>query len=177
MAHIGVDTFAVQLLGRWGSATVLTYIRDASVRTAAAQARARHLAKSLGDIKKVAENDGLFDQRFEITPETVSGCQKPLPKSGVPWQRKWLITWRVRVLGVRLHDLLCLLLLLRLLHQALRPQPQQKFKDQIFHVILKLLLLILRRLLLRRPRRSRRWPTRTRASTTWSRSARRRSTQ
>lgn len=34
MARAGLDVWAIQLLGRWGSSTVMTYIRDAQLDTA-----------------------------------------------------------------------------------------------------------------------------------------------
>ena len=50
---------------------MLADVRDAAVGTAAAQARGRFLAKNLEELKSAAAADGLFDQKFELTPATV----------------------------------------------------------------------------------------------------------
>ena len=47
MATLGVDTYSIQLLGRWGSSAVLRYVRAASVSAAAASARPAATAFSL----------------------------------------------------------------------------------------------------------------------------------
>ena len=47
LTRLGLDVWAVQLLGRWGSATVQAYIRDATVSAAAASARRQMLGKNL----------------------------------------------------------------------------------------------------------------------------------
>ena len=39
LAHLGLDLWSIQLLGRWGSQAVQLYVRDASVALAAAKAR------------------------------------------------------------------------------------------------------------------------------------------
>ena len=46
LARIGVDTWAIQLLGRWGSATVLEYIKEVPLELSASWARraAKHVA-------------------------------------------------------------------------------------------------------------------------------------
>jgi len=50
LTRIGVDTWAVQLLGRWGSNTVQTYIRDAASGPEAAAARRHGLQRTLADL-------------------------------------------------------------------------------------------------------------------------------
>jgi len=47
LTRLGVDCWAVQLLGRWGSAAVLRYIREASASPEAAVARSQLLSRSL----------------------------------------------------------------------------------------------------------------------------------
>ena len=51
LMRLGMDTWAIQLLGRWGSATVQRYIRDAAVSVEAAQARRHDLTRSLRDVR------------------------------------------------------------------------------------------------------------------------------
>ena len=71
LSRMGVDAFAVQLLGRWGSATVMAYIREASVGSAAAQARGRFLAKNLEELTSAAAESGLLEPNFDLTPDKV----------------------------------------------------------------------------------------------------------
>ena len=55
LANLGLDTYTVQLLGRWGSNTVAKYIREAIVSEAAAKSRASRIAITLNHL--VAEAD------------------------------------------------------------------------------------------------------------------------
>jgi len=50
MARMGVDTWSIQLLGRWGSAAVHGYIREAAVSAAAARARSAYVARGLSEL-------------------------------------------------------------------------------------------------------------------------------
>jgi len=50
LARLGVDAWSIQLIGRWGSSTVMTYIREAAVDAAAARARATVVQHSLPDM-------------------------------------------------------------------------------------------------------------------------------
>jgi len=49
LSRLGVDTWAVQLLGRWGSTAVLGYVREAAASPEAALARRSVLGQTLGD--------------------------------------------------------------------------------------------------------------------------------
>ena len=49
LTRLGLDVWAVQLIGRWGSSAVQAYVRDAAVSTDAAVARSRLLSRTLGD--------------------------------------------------------------------------------------------------------------------------------
>ena len=49
LARLGVDTWAIQLLGRWGSSSVLEYVRDAPLETSSLWARRAAQTQSLGD--------------------------------------------------------------------------------------------------------------------------------
>ena len=59
MATLGLDTYAVQLLGRWGSGVVLKYVRAAAITAAASSARAAALATTLRTITGAATAEGL----------------------------------------------------------------------------------------------------------------------
>ena len=50
LARAGLDTYTVQLLGRWGSSTVENYVRDAVISEAASRARATQLSQTLDQI-------------------------------------------------------------------------------------------------------------------------------
>jgi len=50
LARLGVDTWAIELLGRWGSRAVQLYVRDSAVSSAAARARASMLGSNLSDL-------------------------------------------------------------------------------------------------------------------------------
>ena len=50
LAKAGLDTYTVQLLGRWGSSSVETYVRDAVISEAASRARASQLSHTLDKI-------------------------------------------------------------------------------------------------------------------------------
>jgi len=47
LARLGIDVFTIQALGRWGSATVARYVRDASVSIEAARSRSAGLGMAL----------------------------------------------------------------------------------------------------------------------------------
>ena len=59
LATLGVDTYAIQLLGRWGSGVVLRYVKAAAVTSAAAAARAASTAVSLQSLASGASAAGL----------------------------------------------------------------------------------------------------------------------
>ena len=59
LATLGVDTYAIQLLGRWGSGVVLRYVKAAAVTSAAAAARAATTAVSLQNLAASASDAGL----------------------------------------------------------------------------------------------------------------------
>jgi len=50
LARLGIDTWTIQLLGRWGSAAVQAYVREASAGPEAAAARSSLLRQSLADL-------------------------------------------------------------------------------------------------------------------------------
>ena len=50
LARAGLDTYTVQLLGRWGSSTVEQYVREAVISEAASRARASQLSHNLSQI-------------------------------------------------------------------------------------------------------------------------------
>ena len=50
LARAGVDTWAIQLLGRWGSATVLEYVQAVPLELSSAWARAAARRKSLDEV-------------------------------------------------------------------------------------------------------------------------------
>ena len=59
LASLGVDTYAIQLLGRWGSSTVQHYVRSAAVSAAASSARAAATRISLDALTQRAAADGM----------------------------------------------------------------------------------------------------------------------
>jgi len=57
LTRLGLDSWSVELLGRWGSATVRRYIREAAISEDAARVRAGTLARSLrGVVAAVSEH-------------------------------------------------------------------------------------------------------------------------
>ena len=56
LARLGLDAWAIQLLGRWGSRTVLDYVRDASTGPEAAMARRAVLGRNLRDFEAARES-------------------------------------------------------------------------------------------------------------------------
>ena len=50
LSKIGVDTWAIQLLGRWGSATVLDYIKDVPLELASTWAKRAAKQSTLDDL-------------------------------------------------------------------------------------------------------------------------------
>jgi len=50
LTHLGLDIWAVQLLGRWGSTTVQSYVREAAVSPEAALARRHLLGTTLAQV-------------------------------------------------------------------------------------------------------------------------------
>ena len=67
LSKLGVDTWAIQLLGRWGSATVLDYIKEVPLELASTWA------------KRAARSSNLAAATSAPRPETLS---PPLPSSG-----------------------------------------------------------------------------------------------
>ena len=67
LATLGVDTYAIQLLGRWGSSTVLRYVKAASITAAAAAARAAAASVSLSALVDHASAAGLAGERCSET--------------------------------------------------------------------------------------------------------------
>ena len=59
LATLGVDTYAIQLLGRWGSGIVLRYVKAAAVTAAAASARAASTAISVQTLATSAREAGI----------------------------------------------------------------------------------------------------------------------
>ena len=59
LATLGVDTYAIQLLGRWGSGVVLRYVKAAAVTAAAASARAASTAVSIQSLAAKARDAGI----------------------------------------------------------------------------------------------------------------------
>ena len=54
LSRLGTDLLSVQLLGRWGSNALLSYIREASVGPEAARARSRQLSINVRDLTTAA---------------------------------------------------------------------------------------------------------------------------
>ena len=68
LATLGVDTYSIQLLGRWGSGVVLKYVRGAAVSAAAAAARAASTSLSLRSLaSRVAETGATGETVTERT--------------------------------------------------------------------------------------------------------------
>ena len=67
LARAGLDTYTVQLLGRWGSSAVERYVREAVISGAASRARASQLAQTLthmsGEVVAALPRDQ-FDRSF-----------------------------------------------------------------------------------------------------------------
>ena len=67
LARAGLDTYTVQLLGRWGSSAVERYVREAVISGAASRARATQLAQTLthmtGEVAAALPRDQ-FDRSF-----------------------------------------------------------------------------------------------------------------
>ena len=59
LATLGVETYAIQLLGRWGSGVVLRYVRTAAITAAAAAARSAAASVSLSTLVDRAAGAGL----------------------------------------------------------------------------------------------------------------------
>ena len=79
LARLGMDIFSIQLLGRWGSSTVLAYVRDAAVGQTAALARRLSVSQSLHSIAGAAEASGHFKNPSDFTADMVHD-----------WFRQWL---------------------------------------------------------------------------------------
>ena len=79
LARLGADLLSIQLLGRWGSTAVLSYVRDAAVGPDAARSRSRALGASLQELSAAA-----------------AGAQLPAPTAAdfeeqvQSWFRRWL---------------------------------------------------------------------------------------
>ena len=58
LTRIGLDIWAVQLLGRWGSSAVFEYVRDSAVSPAAAMSRRFELAEKLRELRAAAGTRG-----------------------------------------------------------------------------------------------------------------------
>ena len=59
LARLGFDMLSIQLLGRWGSDALLTYVRGAAVSVEAARARAKQITGSIRDLAGTATAAGV----------------------------------------------------------------------------------------------------------------------
>ena len=71
LASLGLDTYAIQLLGRWGSASVLRYVRDSTVSLAAAQARRASITATLAELTRAAGDEPWFNAAAPIAEDQV----------------------------------------------------------------------------------------------------------
>ena len=88
MASLGLDCYAIQLLGRWGTDTVMRYIRDAAVSPDAARSRLAGFQRNLSILTHLHESstDGtaaLDEEKVKkiveaAFPEAVAGLRKSL---------------------------------------------------------------------------------------------------
>ena len=84
LTRLGLDCFAVQLLGRWGSNEVMRYVREAAASTAASEARAATVAKNLNEV--LAEAKRADFARGDFTADQVRA-----------WVAEWLPTELTRL--------------------------------------------------------------------------------
>jgi len=56
LTKLGLDVWAIELLGRWGGATVRKYVRDATVSIAAARARSAAMSMNLDDLRNLSRH-------------------------------------------------------------------------------------------------------------------------
>ena len=59
LARMGFDLLNIQLLGRWGSAAVLSYVRDAAVGAEAARTRSGRMRTSVKELASAAASAGV----------------------------------------------------------------------------------------------------------------------
>ena len=74
LTRLGVDCWAVQLLGRWGSAAVLRYIREASASPEAAIARSQMLSRTLSHVTADAGERASITDLRDFTAAEVRGA-------------------------------------------------------------------------------------------------------
>ena len=80
MTQLGLDIWAVQLLGRWGSSSVQKYVRDSSVGLSAALARRHLLASTLASFSRdaaAADHDADFDEKVKQCVQKALGSLAP----------------------------------------------------------------------------------------------------
>jgi hypothetical protein len=77
LARLGLDVWAVQLLGRWGSGTVLEYVRDAAASPEAAVARRTLLGQNLQDFHAARRGGATVE---EVTARALAEIQTHLPR-------------------------------------------------------------------------------------------------
>jgi len=75
LTQMGLDIWAAQLLGRWGSTAVQVYVREASVSASAAIARSGQVGCTLRSL--------LRDQRAEVDQESLEGNVTSLVQTAV----------------------------------------------------------------------------------------------
>ena len=74
LSRMGMDTWAIQLLGRWGSTTVQRYIRDAASSAEAARARRHALTRSLQNLREDARRDHTAEELRTTAALEVERC-------------------------------------------------------------------------------------------------------
>jgi len=90
LCRLGMDPWAIQVLGRWGSSVVQRYIRSAVSSAPAAQARRHALARSLRDIGADAAK-GLSELEIRrLTAAEVEACMTRLaPTLTEAFREQW----------------------------------------------------------------------------------------
>ena len=87
LAKLGVDSWAIELLGRWGSTTVQKYVRTAAISTAAAQARAQKLHVNLNTLVAQVSPELPQARGGPLTWEDVHrALRSVLPNLGASWR-------------------------------------------------------------------------------------------
>jgi len=80
LTRMGLDIWAVQLLGRWGSSVVQRYVRDAATGTEAARARTVFLSRSLASLSAdAAAQCDRADLRSYASAEAAAALERLTP--------------------------------------------------------------------------------------------------
>ena len=90
LAELGLDAWAIELLGRWGGATVRKYIREAAVTAAAAGARTAATSRTLPDLAAAARASAASQGPAASTEDARAWLQEHVPG--------YLSNWRASLL-------------------------------------------------------------------------------